>query len=351
VKARYGDLGLIVVDYLQLMSTPGRSENRQVEVSELSRGLKILARELEAPVITLSQLNRQLEYRQDKRPMLADLRESGCLTADTEITLADGTTVTMGALYATGARDVEVLTLDEHLRLVSGVMSHVFRSGVKQVFELRLKSGRRVTASANHPFLTLDGWVHLGDIAPGTHVASSRNTGPAVDPRHDAIPREVWDYIERKGLLVNGSLRAHDLVERLSGSAGGCHRVYEQGVSRSLMVRMAEALPDEFLADLGVSDVLWDEVVSIEPRGSEPVYDATVDGTHNFVAGDIVVHNSIEQDADVVLFIYRDEYYNPDSDQRGLAEIIIAKHRNGPVGSTKLVFNGDYTKFDDAAQE
>ena len=62
------------------------------------------------------------------------------------------------------------------------------------------------------------------------------------------------------------------------------------------------------------------------------MYDATVNGTHNFIAGDIVVHNSIEQDADVVLFIYRDEYYNPESDQRGLAEIIVAKHRNGPVG-------------------
>jgi replicative DNA helicase len=351
VKARYGDLGLIVVDYLQLMSTPGRSENRQVEVSELSRGLKILARELEAPVITLSQLNRQLEYRQDKRPMLADLRESGCLTADTEVALADGTTATMGALYEAGAHDVEVLTLDEHLRLVPGVMSHVFCSGVKPIFELQLASGRRVTASANHPFLAFDGWVHLADISPGMYVASSRRTGPDVDPRHDAIPREVWDYIERKGLLVNGSLRAHDLVERLGAAAGGCHRVYEQGVSRALMGRIAVALPDEFLADLSVSDVLWDEVVAIEPRGSEPVYDATVDGTHNFVASDIVVHNSIEQDADVVLFIYRDEYYNPESDQRGLAEIIIAKHRNGPVGSTKLVFNGDYTKFDDAAHE
>ena len=264
VKARYGDLGLIVVDYLQLMSTPGRSENRQVEVSELSRGLKILARELEAPVVTLSQLNRQLEYRQDKRPMLADLRESGCLTADTEVALADGTTATMGALYEAGARDVEVLTLDEHLRLVPGVMSHVFCSGVKPIFELRLASGRRVTASANHPFLTFDGWVHLADISPGMYVASSRRTGPDVDPRHDSIPREVWDYIERKGLLVNGSLRAHDLVERLGGAAGGCHRVYEQGVSRALMGRIAVALPDEFLADLGVSDVLWDEVVAIE---------------------------------------------------------------------------------------
>ena len=99
-RARFGDLGLIVVDYLQLMSSSKRVESRQIEVSEMSRGLKILARELDTPVLCLSQLNRQLEYRQDKRPMLADLRESGCLTADTAVTLADGTTETMGALFA-----------------------------------------------------------------------------------------------------------------------------------------------------------------------------------------------------------------------------------------------------------
>jgi replicative DNA helicase len=86
LKSREG-LGLIVVDYLQLMSGHGPAENRQVEVSEISRGLKILARELGVPVVALSQLSRGLEARADKRPALADLRESGSLEQDADVVL------------------------------------------------------------------------------------------------------------------------------------------------------------------------------------------------------------------------------------------------------------------------
>ena len=93
------------------------------------------------------------------------------------------------------------------------------------------------------------------------------------------------------------------------------------------------------------SDIYWDQVASIQEDGVEEVFDLSVPGPHNFVAGDLYVHNSIEQDADMVAFIYRDEVYTPTDENKGLAELIIAKHRNGETGTVDLVFLGETTSF------
>ena len=191
------DLKFVIIDYLQLMSSPKRVENRQQEVSEMSRSLKLLAKELEVPVIALSQLNRGPEQRTDKKPLLSDLRESGCMTEDTALLRADtGAPVTFGELMREGCEGVLVWSVDEQHQLVPAPVTKVFASGTKEVYRLRLASGREVKASANHPFLTFSGWIPLGDLAPGERIAI---------PRHIPEPIEAglgWSEY-RIGLLAH----------------------------------------------------------------------------------------------------------------------------------------------------
>ncbi|MEO7804360.1 MAG: replicative DNA helicase [Actinomycetota bacterium] len=305
LKAKHG-LGLVIVDYLQLMQSTRYTDNRVQEVADISRSLKLLARDLDLPVIALSQLSRNVEHRTDKRPLLADLRDSGCLTADTRILRSDtGEQVTMGELFASAEQNVPIWTLDDDLKLRPGIMTHVFASGTKEVFKLTLRSGKCITASANHPFLSLDGWKRLDELVIGTRLAT---------------PSEI---------------AARTLV--LAHNGAGQHRA-------------AHVLGDDDMHLASESDLLWDEVATITYAGAEQVYDATVPVTHNFVAEGIVTHNSIEQDSDVVMFIYRDEVYNNDSVNKGIAEIHISKHRNGPIGKVELAFLEHFTKFANLAR-
>lgn len=506
------DLKLVVIDYLQLMQTGSsrRPESRQQEVSEMSRNLKLLAKELEVPVIALSQLNRGPEQRTDKKPMVSDLRESGCLTADTTLLRADtGAPVTFAELMEDGHEGVLVWSLDEQRRLVPAPVTNVFSSGTKPVHRLRLASGREVKATANHPFLTLDGWTALGDLEAGSPIAVPRHTpeavtsgldwpeqrlallahliargcGPVGQPVHYiSDDEEHLAFVEaaaaaefgaeprrfEQGLSWHGPLPGPDrgtdgrhnplhvwlrelgvedlrpqekhLPEALycatddeaavflrhlwaaggsvsspepgGGSAPGAScpassRALADGVAvllsrfgivarigkvtepghqpgyrvtigdgaglrtfcRKIGVhgRRGEEIPrlltrlDGRAAHTGTlnaetaravaeDDVFWDRVVEIEPLGEQPVFDATVKGTHNFVADGILAHNSIEQDADMVVLLHREDAYEKESPRAGEADLIVAKHRNGPTATITVAFQGHYSRFVDMAQ-
>jgi len=132
-------------------------------------------------------------------------------------------------------------------------------------------------------------------------------------------------------------------------------RVKGTGLGLPLTRRLAQTVDDPFVADLASSDVLWDEVVAVVPLGEQPVYDATVLGTHNFVADGVIVHNSIEQDADVVMFLYREDIYVSREEwetrnfdrpyPEGITKLIVAKHRNGPTDTISLTFLPHLTQF------
>ncbi len=492
LQDRLGEkLGLVVVDYLQLMQGRGGAESRQVEVSEISRGLKVLARELQAPVMALSQLSRQLESRtSDRRPQLSDLRESGCLTADTLLRRADDNTeISLRDLADGNLTNVPVWSLDQDWRMVPGTLTKAFPSGTKEVFRLRMASGREIKASANHPFRTILGWRRLDELAVGSRLAVPRlihapeNLVSVDSERLDEWVNRVCQGspIPEEANALNDSQLAHFLsrlfgrmaylsVTQLRGKphvrlAASCsrpevlrdvqelllrfgihgrisatganrklHRLWIHGVdqqrqflttigvdgpksakltealqtlgdqksnpnvdtipcevrdlvvaelgraeltqrqlagllrekycggyllgtearprcsSRSRLARIAEALDSKDLSQLATSEVMWDEVHEITSLGEQPTYDATVAGTHNFVANGVIAHNSIEQDADVVMFLYRDAMYNKETDDN-TTEVIVAKHRAGPTDVVELMFHDYCTRFEDIEGE
>ncbi len=319
-RSREG-IEMIILDYLQLMHGRSRDgdSNRVQEVSAISRALKSIARELRIPVVAISQLSRAPEARPDKRPILSDLRESGCLTVDTCLLRADtGAAVPLAYLLEHGCEGVWVWAVDDDHRLRPSPLLRVFPSGVKPVFRLRLASGREVSASGNHRFLGREGWERLDRLGVGDRLA---------------VPGRIPVPVGQMPLHVSWPAPSADAAGPGRSLAG---QPWRDGGRQSAVVDVPAA-----------GDVSWDRVAEIEPLGEQPVYDGTVAGTHNFIANGIVAHNSIEQDADIVMFLYRDEYYNREKTEKpGIAEIILAKHRNGPTGTVELIFRRELTRFE-----
>jgi replicative DNA helicase len=162
----------------------------------------------------------------------------------------------------------------------------------------------------------------------------------------DTIPREVWDRV--RSVLVERQMTQRQFAAALGTQYCGT-ALWKRSPSRERLGRVAIILDDAQLEMVATNDVFWDEIASVESAGEQPVYDATVLGTHNFVANGICVHNSIEQDSDVVILLHREDAYERESPRAGEADMIVAKHRNGPTTTVTVAFQGHYSRFVDMA--
>lgn len=364
LQAEYG-LGLVIVDYLQLMEPRNPSAGIVQQTTEISKSLKGLARELNVPVLALSQLSRAVEQRVPSIPRLSDLRESGCLAGDTLITRADtGERVPIKELV--GKKDIPVHSLNENRQIEERKFSQVFTSGKKKIYEIATQDGRRIKASANHPFWCSGGWTRLDELKTGDKIAtpgimeisSPKNElsdnkiislGQKCGKNQEmAIPEAVFTLDNEKLSLFLKHLEADKCVSASSKKAEAIkHLLLRVGIrSKTVSLKNGYQTSSSFQdSTLKASKIFWDKIISIKELGVEEVYDATVPGLHNFVANDIIVENSIEQDSDVVLFIYRERREMEERGKGQESKIILAKHRNGPTGSIDLYFDEQCASF------
>ncbi len=233
------------------------------------------------------------------------------------------------------ARDVQELLIRLDIRSSVQTLDHAasgYRTRHKRGYIVYL--GERSEVGA---FLERVGFLgNKHERALSSFVSEKRNDAGSLD----RLPLSVNTRISELRLL--GGLSHADVGWREQGKK----------MSRTTAATVAERLDLGWLGDLAHSEVTWDEIASLTPCGEENTYDLTVGDLHNFYVDGLITHNSgaIEQDADMVMFLYRDEYYNPDSDDKGIAEVIVGKHRNGPTGKVDLAWLEQYTKFGSLAR-
>ncbi len=551
IKMKYKRIDLIVVDYLQLMEGAGESKN--IEISNMSRKLKGIATQYNIPVVIVSQLSRLCEMRDNKRPILSDLRDSGCLTKDTLILMSTGEYKSIEDIMLDKIKYNSIWSINESLKIEKDKIINVFSTGKKSIFSLETYTGKKIKATSNHPFLTIDGWKSLEELKPQDRIAvprlipieksstnwennkliflahmigdgtfikkwgigycntneeqiklvakaseifdiipkyewqsnaktyqlrftakfkpSKKNHNPVIswltelnllnkyshekfipssifllennqialflnhlwmtdgcivinknnkislyyasnskrlvfdvqslllklgvlskiytvpqnkngkiykdmyhlsiengkdqikflsywdynlpkgetakrvmelllllkkDTNVDTIPKNIWNYIkyQLKDKKISHRNYCKEMNKKHNGSAMFCF-----SPSREYLKKISNILNDNHLKELSNSDVFWDKIKSITPIGEEETYDITTNKNHNFIANNIIVHNSIEQDSDVVIMTYRDHYYNYNPENERICELAIRKNRNGETGKIIVDYN------------
>src|SRR6201999_4440700 len=163
----------------------------------------------------------------------------------------------------------------------------------------------------------------------------------------DTVPQEVWSQV--KASLVSQAMTHREFASAMGTQFCGS-TMWKHAPSRPRLPRVAALLDDREIHALATSDVFWDQIVEITSLGEMDVYDGTVDGTHNFVANGISVHNSLEQDADMVILLNRPDAFERDDPRGGEADLILAKHRNGPTKTVTVAHQLHLSRFDNMAR-
>jgi replicative DNA helicase len=269
-RQKSNNLGFIIIDYLQLIEGDNKAENRAQELASITRRLKKLARDLNLPILILSQLSRNVETRINKRPYLSDLRDSGCFNIISKKT------------YLTNWKNIlvekkkKILSWNGNFFIPNEISNFKYK-GYKPVYILETNLGWTLFISANHKIFTQIGWKRIDQINLGDQLFLKLS-----------IPK-MFFYLK---------------------------------------------------------SLSWVFITKITYSKIDLVYDLEILNLSNYLTNRILIHNSIEQDADVVLMLYRDEYYNSSTSVKNVMEVIVSKHRNGPIGTAKLIFNPRYLRFD-----
>lgn len=272
-------VGIIIIDYLQLIQISKlHFENRAQELSSITRILKVLARETKIPIMALSQLNRNVENRAYKRPLLSDLRESGCIQGIINILINHSQLIVeirklifYFRCWINSIKNQEQIYLER--------LSTISFQGAHHTYSLHTKLHSRLNTTNNHKILTFAGWQREETLRITDKSTTMYNHNHTKDSRY------IWQVLTYSTL----------------------------------------------------SFIQWNP--------SKLVYDVKTNQLVNFIANQIIIHNSIEQDADLVLLLYRDDYYKNNNNSHQTTEIILAKHRNGPTGSFQLTFDPLSTTF------